>query len=133
MNAANEENLTAIQQRTTAIVADVNARKVGWSDSWAESTFTTLSEQERGELPAIAAAIYAPPPQPKPQITFDDTAIEKLLALLTDLGEQPSFAERAVFLGRFGAETKDEFEAALERARSAANASSSSSSELPTD
>jgi hypothetical protein len=55
--------------------------------------FGDVSKLERDDLPAIAAAIYAPPPAPKPQLTFDDAAMEKLLALLADLGAEPDFQE----------------------------------------
>lgn len=133
MNAANERTLTSIEQRTTAIEADITAREVGWSDSWAKGMVGEASALETDDLAAIAAAIYAPPPAPKPQITFDDAAMEKLLILLTDLGQEPDFEDRAVFLGRFAAETKDEFEAALENANKAANASASPASTLPTE
>jgi hypothetical protein len=131
MNAANERTLTTVQQRTTAIEADVKARQVGWSDSDAKGKFATLSNIDSNELPAIAAAIYAPPAPPKPQIAFDEAAMEKLLALLADLGEKPSFKERAVFLGRFAAQTKDEFEAALAKANEAAKKTGDPASSLP--
>lgn len=133
MNAANEQTLISLQQRTTAIDADIAARKVGWSDGWATGMYNDVSELERDDLAAIAAAIYAPPPAPKPQVTFDDAAMEKLLALMTDLGQEPNFEDRAVFLGRFAAETKDEFEAALEKAETAANAKASPTNALPTE
>lgn len=132
MNAANEQTLVTIQQRTNAIVADVNARKVGWSDSWAMGMYGKVSQSEREALPAIAASVYSPPqPVKQPQIVFDEAATEQLLALLVDLGEKPSFKERAVFLGRFAAQTKDEFEAALAKANEAAKAAGAPASALP--
>jgi hypothetical protein len=131
MNAANEQTLTEVQQRTAAIIADVNARKVGWSDSWAMSTFTKLAQSEREALPGITAAYYAPPAPPKTQIAFDNAALEKLLGLLADLGKKPSFKERAVFLARFASQTKDEFEAALAKASAAAGEKADPTTALP--